>query len=121
MSRILSRIKANTPLTLSAEESLVAIRSILFCAFSNTMETNLSSLPVVSIIFFTEDWLSSANVRISLATTAKPLPISPALAASILAFKDSRLVWEAIPSITFTISLIPFKPAFTSSIACCSS
>ena len=38
-------------------------------------------------------WLRSASLRTSAATTAKPLPCSPALAASIAAFKASRLVW----------------------------
>ena len=37
-----------------------------------------------------------ASLPISSATTAKPLPASPALAASILAFKASKLVWSVI-------------------------
>jgi len=41
-----------------------------------------------------------ASDRTSEATTAKPLPASPARAASIPAFKASRLVWKAISSIT---------------------
>ena len=36
--------------------------------------------------------LSVANFPIWLATTAKPFPASPALAASIDAFKDRRFV-----------------------------
>ena len=40
----------------------------------------------------------------SLATTAKPLPASPARAASIVAFSASRLVWPAIVSISCTTS-----------------
>jgi hypothetical protein len=35
----------------------------------------------------------SASFLTSAATTAKPLPCSPARAASIAAFKASRLVW----------------------------
>ena len=43
---------------------------------------------------------------ISVATTANPLPASPALAASTEAFNARILVWKAIPSIVFTIFLI---------------
>ncbi len=45
-----------------------------------------------------------ASVRTSPATTAKPLPCSPARAASTAAFKARILVWKAMPSITETIS-----------------
>ena len=38
----------------------------------------------------------------SFATTAKPLPASPALAASIVAFSASRFVWSAMSLITST-------------------
>ena len=37
--------------------------------------------------------LRSANLRTSVATTAKPFPCSPALAASMAAFSASRFVW----------------------------
>jgi len=46
-------------------------------------------------IFFPCILDSSANFRISSATTAKPLPDSPACAASIAAFIAKRLVWLA--------------------------
>ncbi|KJR42453.1 secreted protein [Candidatus Magnetoovum chiemensis] len=42
----------------------------------------------------------SASFLTSSATTAKPRPCSPALAASIAAFRASRFVWSAISSIT---------------------
>ena len=41
-------------------------------------------------------WLRSANLRTSDATTAKPLPCSPARAASTAAFSASRSVCRAI-------------------------
>jgi hypothetical protein len=45
--------------------------------------------------------LSSASFLISTATTAKPLPASPALAASMEAFKASKLVCSATFDIAF--------------------
>jgi len=41
----------------------------------------------------------SASFCISDATTAKPFPASPARAASMLAFKERRFVWDAISEI----------------------
>ncbi len=50
--------------------------------------------------------LSSERLRISSATTANPLPDSPARAASIEAFKESRFVCCEISWIKLTASLI---------------
>ena len=50
--------------------------------------------------------LSSANFLISSATTANPLPDSPALAASMEAFNDSKLVWLVIFLMILTASFI---------------
>ncbi len=44
-----------------------------------------------------------ARFRTSSATTAKPLPASPARAASTAAFKANRLVWKAISSMVLMI------------------
>ncbi len=53
-------------------------------------------------------WLASALT--SLATTANPLPCSPARAASMVAFRASRLVWLAMFWISVTTSPIFWVP-----------
>ena len=58
-----------------------------------------------------------ARLRTSPATTAKPLPCSPARAASTAAFSASKLVWKAISSITPIISAIFLLLALISDIA----
>ena len=72
----------------------------------------------------------SASFCISDATTAKPFPASPARAASMLAFKERRFVWDAISEINcdafwilcaeifvcFVCSAIVATAAFTSSL-----
>ena len=55
-----------------------------------------------SVLFF-------ASEPISEATTAKPLPASPALAASIDALSDKRLVSSAISPIRLIISTISLE------------
>ena len=59
--------------------------------------------------------VSRASSLTSLATTAKPLPASPARAASIVALRASRFVCSAIDVITFTtlpISVLEWPRAF---------
>ena len=50
-----------------------------------------------------------ARLLTSSATTAKPLPCSPALAASTAAFSASRLVWKATSLTVTTMSPIFFE------------
>ncbi|MPN59169.1 hypothetical protein SDC9_206889 [bioreactor metagenome] len=50
----------------------------------------------ILLIFFADMDVSSASFLISSATTANPRPASPALAASIDAFKAKRLVCDEI-------------------------
>ena len=53
-------------------------------------------------------WLRSASLRTSDATTAKPLPCSPARAASTAAFRASRSVLRAISSMMLIFSATCF-------------
>jgi hypothetical protein len=57
-----------------------------------------------------------ARLRTSPATTAKPRPCSPALAASTAAFNARRFVWKAISFIIVIISAILELDAFISPI-----
>ncbi len=86
--------------------AIVAVESVLRC--------------ILLIILFMPneaslDW--SASFLTSPATTSKPLPASPALAASIEAFKESKFVCSAISTITLTIFRISFISVFNSLIS----
>jgi hypothetical protein len=70
----------------------VSINLITSLEFSVRFPTELMILPVTFPISFTAFFEFSANFPISFATTAKPFPASPALAASIVAFSAKRLV-----------------------------
>ena len=91
-----------------------------------------SSVFSIEVIIFAEvssKWISASRIwpeevlvsalslRISSATTAKPLPASPALAASMEAFSAKRLVWlemlSMVPVSSFTISNSSLKSCST--------
>ncbi|MNQ34153.1 hypothetical protein D3C85_476040 [compost metagenome] len=73
------------------------------CEPAPTLVTESSIKPLISLAACA---LRCASERTSPATTAKPLPCSPARAASTAAFSARMLVWKAMPSMTETISEI---------------
>ena len=80
------------------------------------METELLTSPTISSIVETVSSVCVARSPISEATTANPLPASPALAASILAFNARRFVWEEI-CLMLSVSALIFCTDFACSTA----
>ena len=76
--------------------------------YQDALEVNLFKM---FVIFSVSTLVRSDNSRISSATTANPLPASPALAASIDAFNASKFVWDEIAKIVFVISFT--SPTFS--------
>ena len=73
--------------------------------------------PINSEVCFAASPARPARFRTSSATTANPIPASPALAASTAAFKARIFVWNAISSITLMILEIFWLAVFNSSMA----
>ncbi|GBU20127.1 hypothetical protein R80B4_00001 [Fibrobacteres bacterium R8-0-B4] len=63
----------------------------------------LTDSSIISAVFLAASALSIARLRTSSATTANPLPASPARAASTAALRARRLVWKAMSSIVLMI------------------
>ncbi|MNI57659.1 hypothetical protein D3C73_1127320 [compost metagenome] len=80
-----------SPLALTRDIPVSSSSSPLFDLSTASLISNCIFL-IISAIFVVASLLLSDNSFIDLATTAKPLPYSPALAASILAFNDNMLV-----------------------------
>ena len=90
----------------------------LHCPLTET--TSLIALEIFSInsvICTVASLVCVAIPEISVATTENPLPASPALAASILAFKAKRLVCEVIPEISSTMECI--SSMYLSNVSSC--
>lgn len=93
--------------------ALSAISSTLLPAWLTAFSTSLLISVISSVILATDSALLFASVPISEATTAKPRPASPALAASIDALSDNRLVSSAISPINLIILTISLDAAPT--------
>ena len=78
--------------------------------------TRRDDSPISVSISFAAPALRLARLRTSPATTAKPRPCSPALAASTAAFSARMLVWKAMLLITDVISAICLELAAMPSI-----
>jgi len=86
MSDIVSRRLSNCFLIFPALSFILAPALLISeIIVSMTFTTSSTTLPDSSASFLTSE-----------ATTIKPFPCSPALAASMDALRDSRFVWEAI-------------------------
>ncbi|OPZ59246.1 MAG: hypothetical protein BWY87_01100 [Deltaproteobacteria bacterium ADurb.Bin510] len=70
------------------------------------VSTRMTAVSISSLISCDAAAERLASARTSSATTAKPLPCSPARAASTAAFKASRLVWKATSLTVAVISRI---------------
>src|SRR3954470_4151216 len=81
---------------------VLPIEAMALTAFWVAPCTLVICAPISSVAF--EVWV--ARFLTSAATTAKPLPASPARAASIVALSARRLVWSAMSLISATISPI---------------
>ncbi|KAG1318732.1 hypothetical protein G6F63_015081 [Rhizopus arrhizus] len=99
----ISPMMSVTRLTEATISCIVAPARSTCCEPAPTFVTESSIRPLISLAAWA---LRCASERTSPATTAKPLPCSPARAASTAAFKARMLVWNAMPSMTETISEI---------------
>ena len=107
---------SRAPSTMAATLTLIS----LTCSTIRASASPVSPTRPTPVLTCSPDWLISALIslaavaerwassRTSCATTAKPLPASPARAASTPAFRASRLVWKAISSITPMMLVISF-------------
>ncbi len=100
---------------LSRISAIVRPASSTSLAPSATLPTEA---PISCLISFAASALRCARLRTSAATTAKPRPCSPALAASTAALSARMLVWKAMPSMTPVMSPICFELALIEPMVC---
>jgi len=79
--------------------------------------TFLIEFSIITVVSFDAAADFAARLLTSSATTAKPFPYCPALAASTAAFRASIFVWNAISSIVLIIFAILEEESSISSIA----
>ena len=94
-----------TPFTVCSVLSICSFCRLMISCVCVMVSTTFSELSISVLTIFSILPLAvldcSARFWIWDATTAKPLPASPALAASMLAFRESRLVSDAISEINW--------------------
>src|SRR3954468_14239115 len=102
----------------STAEAMVVCRSEICATIELISSIAVTAAPVSSWIACTRRAMSSVALAVSwassltsLATTAKPLPASPARAASIVALSASRFVCSAMLVMVFTTSPISWDEA----------
>src|SRR2546426_43486 len=108
LAALISPMMSVTRLTLATISSIVAPACSTSLLPTSTFSTES---PISALISLAAAALRCARLRTSDATTAKPLPCSPARAASTAAFSARMLVWNAMPSITPMMSTIFFDDA----------
>ena len=89
--------------TFSFCSCMISFTSSIVCT---AVSESFSSSRIISSIRLADSLDCSASFWICAATTAKPFPASPALAASMEALSDSRLVSSAMEAISDVASLI---------------
>ena len=115
-TRIFSVPSLDTSIPVLTSPNFILVSfSFSCCSFIRTSACFISSIvfwdSLISLLIIC--WISTAasfdctaSFWISVATTAKPLPASPALADSMEAFSDSRFVWDAMEVISSVATLI---------------
>ena len=104
---------ATSPTPSTTRFSIAAVSSASFAPFS----TAFREPSISTVVSRDASALLVARFLTSPATTANPLPLSPALAASTEAFSANILVWNAISSMALTILPISYDLFLSSCIA----
>ena len=97
---------AQAELAASASSTLVPASWRLVSMPPTALRVVCCSASIICWISAVESWVRRDSTRTSSATTAKPRPCSPARAASMAAFRASRLVCSAMPLMVARMPLI---------------